>query len=88
MPCGVVVKCLTFSEKNGHQFNVQNYSEGFYGEEKMIYCATNNIYLCDLEFLGAEITILEEQKKGKRIVRASWAGRKTFELQVEPCPQG
>ena len=54
----------------------------------MIYCSLRNIYLCDLEFFGAEIIVLEERKNGKRIVCASWGERLNFELLVEPCPQG
>ena len=55
-------------------------------EKKMIYCATNNINLCDLEFLGATVDKVDEGKK-RQIVGVAFPNR-SYRLLVEKCPQG
>lgn len=52
----------------------------------MMYFAKNNIYLCDLEYLGGVVSVLEERKK-TRTVSVSFFG-KTFKLNVRESPQG
>ena len=52
----------------------------------MIYVAKNNIYLCDLAFLGAVIGEINDEKK-RQVVRVDFP-EKTYRLLVEKCPQG
>ena len=52
----------------------------------MIYVAKNNIYLCDLEYLGGEVKVLEDEGK-TRTVSVSFLGR-TYRLRVKKSPQG
>ncbi|MBR4607211.1 MAG: hypothetical protein IKO41_13435 [Lachnospiraceae bacterium] len=52
----------------------------------MIYIAKNNIYLCDLAFLGATVGQMDEGKK-RQIVGVSFPD-KSYRLLVEKCPQG
>ena len=53
----------------------------------MIYVAPWNIYLCDLEYLGARVEFLDEGGK-TREVRVEWIGRPSYRLMVEESPQG
>ena len=53
----------------------------------MIYYSKDNIYLCDLSYLGAEILEVDESKK-KQIITINWAGREGIRLLVQACPQG
>ena len=46
-----------------------------------------NIYLCDLVYLGAEVSGLDEQMD-KQTVTVSWVGREPYRLVVKACPQG
>ena len=49
----------------------------------------NNLYLCDLEYLGAEISFADEVLVfGKRHVKAKMQNGKTYTLTVMPSPQG
>ena len=52
----------------------------------MIYCSLRNIYLCDLEFLGATVDKVDEGKK-RQIVGVAFPNR-SYRLLVEKCPQG
>lgn len=48
-----------------------------------------NIYLCDLEFLGAEIAFMDEKNEcGRRHVKASLYKGGEYDLIVKPSPQG
>ena len=53
----------------------------------MIYYSTKNIYLCDLAYLGAEVSGLDEQKN-RQTVTVSWVGHEPYRLVVKACPQG
>ena len=54
-----------------------------------MYFAPSNIYLCDLEFLGADIAYLDHPvSRGKTIVQVSWPWRGPYEFLCEPSPQG
>lgn len=54
----------------------------------MNFFAADNIYLCDLEFLDADIKNIEEREHGQKVVRVSWPWRGPHDLLVAPCPQG
>ena len=55
----------------------------------MIRLAHNNIFLCDLEYLGAEITFMEKgTRHGRRLVKVSMRGGGTYDILVKACPQG
>lgn len=52
-------------------------------------CLAYNLYLCDLEFLGAEIVFMDKKPKhGKRHVRVSLHKGGSYELTVRHSPQG
>lgn len=53
----------------------------------MICYSKNNIYLCDLSYLGAEVGELESGKS-KQIVTVAWPGHEPYRLMVEACNQG
>ena len=53
----------------------------------MIYYSPKNIYLCDLVYLGAEVSGLDEQKD-RQTVTVSWVGHEPYRLVVKACPQG
>jgi len=52
-------------------------------------CLAYNLYLCDLEFLGAEISFMDEKRKrGLRCVRVTMYKGGSYDLFVKPSPQG
>lgn len=53
----------------------------------MNYFAPNNIYLCDLKYLNAEIEELESRGAEKEFL-VTFLGRKPLRLLARPCPQG
>ena len=52
-------------------------------------CLAYNLYLCDLEFLGAEITFMDEKCIcGRRRVKVTMYKGGSYDIIVKPSPQG
>ena len=53
----------------------------------MVVVDKNNIFLCDLEYLGAEIKVEKESGKERDVI-VSWVGHEPFLLHCKKSPQG